>query len=90
LSTQLSHDVSLSSIPLLISFLKAYGRPFLGIGAPANQAGTTNGVDKVPETEELVDREVRERFKRMCEGYYENVAKILVKDHNVSRGFHYS
>jgi regulator of nonsense transcripts 2 len=74
---QLSHDASLSSIPLLITFLKAYGRPFLGIN------GGTSGVDPIPEADELVDKEVRERFRRMCEGYYENVAKILVKDHNV-------
>jgi regulator of nonsense transcripts 2 len=74
---QLSHDASLSSIPLLITFLKAYGRPFLGI------TGSTNGADPIVEAEELVDKEVRERFRRMCEGYYENVAKILVKDHSV-------
>ncbi|PVF99373.1 ARM repeat-containing protein [Serendipita vermifera] len=72
----LSHDASLSSVPLLITFLKAYGRPFLGIHPTGNQ---DTGSDNEPE--ELIDKEIRDRFKRMCEGYYENVAKILVKEH---------
>ncbi|CAG8604300.1 1921_t:CDS:10, partial [Acaulospora colombiana] len=76
----LSHDASLSSVPLLITFLKAYGRPFLGLH-------TNTGQDTGPEdeSEELIDKEIRDRFKRMCEGYYENVAKILVKEHKASR-----
>ena len=58
--------------------MKAYGKPYLGISTSPGQI-----VDAIPEEEELVDKEVRERFKRMCEGYYDNVAKILVKEHNV-------
>lgn len=65
----------------MITFLKAYGRPYLGISILPGQVPET-----IPEEEELVDKEVRDRFKRMCEGYYENVAKILVKEHNV-RGY---
>lgn len=30
------------------------------------------------EDEELVEQDIRERFKRMCEGYFENVCKKLV------------
>ncbi|CCA66335.1 related to NMD2-Nonsense-mediated mRNA decay protein 2 [Serendipita indica DSM 11827] len=41
----LSHDMSLSSIPLLITFLKGYGRPYLG-PTPGSQ-------DTVPEGEDL-------------------------------------
>lgn len=70
----LSHDMSLSSIPLLITFLKGYGRPYLG-PTPGSQ-------DTVPEGEELVEKEIRERFRRMCDGYYETVSKILVKEHH--------
>lgn len=36
------------------------------------------------EEEELVEKDVREKSKRMCEGYYEGVSKILVKEHHVS------
>ena len=35
------------------------------------------------EDEELIEREIRDRFKKMCEGYFDNVSKILVKDHVV-------
>lgn len=35
--------------------------------------------------EELVEQEVRDRFKRMCEGYFESVSKKLVIEHNVSQ-----
>lgn len=93
---QLSHDASLSSVPLLITFIKAYGRPFLGIstpsasqrapddkGEPPKDMPNGNAVNGINEQDELVEKDVRDRFKRMCEGYYDNVAKILVKEHNV-------
>ena len=35
------------------------------------------------EEDELVEKEIRDRFKRMCEGYFENVAKKLVNEHTV-------
>ena len=35
------------------------------------------------EDEELVEQEIRDRFKRMCEGYFDNVAKKLVLEHKV-------
>ena len=35
------------------------------------------------EDEELVEQEIRDRFKRMCEGYFDNVAKKLVMEHKV-------
>jgi hypothetical protein len=37
----------------------------------------------VPEEEELVEQDLRERFKRMCEGYFDNVCKKLVIEHKV-------
>lgn len=33
---------------------------------------------------ELVEKDIRDRFKKMCEGYFENVAKKLVLEHKVS------
>jgi len=36
------------------------------------------------EVNELVEQDVRDRFKRMCEGYFDNVCKKLVIEHNVS------
>ncbi|ELU42746.1 transcription factor [Rhizoctonia solani AG-1 IA] len=47
--------------------------------------GVSNGATILNEQEELVEKDIRDKFKRMCEGYYENVAKKLVKEHNVSR-----
>jgi regulator of nonsense transcripts 2 len=35
------------------------------------------------EEEELVEQDLRERFKRMCEGYFDNVCKKLVIEHKV-------
>jgi hypothetical protein len=35
------------------------------------------------EEDELVEQDVRDRFKRMCEGYFDNVAKKLVIEHKV-------
>lgn len=40
------------------------------------------------EEEELVELDIRDRFKRMCEGYYDNVCKKLVMEHKVFLGFH--
>lgn len=106
---QLSNDPSLSSLPLLTTFLKSYARPFLGLTTPATStkqvsapsengslsSDTTalhhdqNGGGAFPvladadEADELVEREIRERFKKMCEGYFESVAKKLVIEHKV-------
>ncbi|KAJ7587199.1 ARM repeat-containing protein [Mycena floridula] len=33
------------------------------------------------EDEELVEQDIRDRFKRMCEGYFDNVSKKLVIEH---------
>jgi len=35
------------------------------------------------EEEELVEPDIRDRFKRMCEGYFDNVCKKLVIEHKV-------
>ncbi len=33
---------------------------------------------------ELVEQDVRDRFKRMCEGYFDNICKKLLIEHKVS------
>ncbi|KXN85361.1 Regulator of nonsense transcripts 2 [Leucoagaricus sp. SymC.cos] len=97
----LSNDPSLSSLPLLITFLKSYSRPFLGLVPPSTQryistamepgtlstAQSSDG-DAAPhfppifnESEELIEQDIRDRFKRMCEGYFDNVCKKLVIEH---------
>ncbi|KAI8994050.1 ARM repeat-containing protein [Trametes punicea] len=99
----LSNDPSLSSLPLLLVFLKSYSRPYLGIAPPAfskqvstsseqgtlseaasQEAAQANGAfpTLLSEEEELVEKEIRDRFKKMCEGYFEIVAKKLVKEHD--------
>ncbi|KAM5543259.1 hypothetical protein V8D89_003133 [Ganoderma adspersum] len=99
----LSNDPSLSSLPLLLVFLKSYSRPYLGIvppqsskqisassepgtlsGAVSEEAAQTNGSAQIPvnEGEELVEKEIRDRFKKMCEGYFDSVSKKLVIEHN--------
>jgi len=52
------------------------------LAADAQQKATSVNV-VVNEEEELVEKDIRDRFKKMCEGYFENVSKILVKDHVV-------
>lgn len=39
----------------------------------------------VKEEDELVEKDIRDRFKKMCEGYFESVSKKLVIEHNVRR-----
>ncbi|KAJ7072238.1 ARM repeat-containing protein [Mycena amicta] len=92
----LSNDPTLSSLPLLSTFLKAYSRPYLGIVPPTQVkqqvlADAGKASEQVAESgafpalsreeEELVEQEIRDRFKRMCEGYFESVSKKLVIEH---------
>lgn len=92
METQLSNDPTLSPLPLLTTFLKSYSRPYLGTNPPQfSKTAATDGdgaedTEKVipeTETEELVEKDIRDRFKRMCEGYFQNVSKKLVIEHNV-------
>ncbi|KAJ6594000.1 transcription factor [Mycena capillaripes] len=94
----LSNDPTLSSLPLLSTFLKAYSRPYLGIVPPTaakqipmlSEPGTLSSTQTAEsgafpsltkEETELVEQEIRDRFKRMCEGYFENVCKKLIIEH---------
>lgn len=51
-----------------------------GFPTPANANIKEGG-----EGEELVEKDIRDRFKKMCEGYFESVSKKLVIEHNVCR-----
>ena len=86
---QLSNDPSLSSLPLLTTFLKSYSRPYLGITIPVvskqSDLETIDGnfPSLMDESVELIEQDIRDKFKRMCEGYYDNVSKKLVIEHKV-------
>lgn len=77
----------------MTTFLRAYSRPYLGIAPPQFPKASTNGDENervvkdngivIPEEEELVEKNIRDRFKKMCEGYFQNVSKKLVTEHNV-------
>lgn len=98
---QLSHDPTLASLPLLATFLKSYARPFLGIApsqGTKQQASASEDtgemsvasenaadLDSIPEDDELVEKDTRDKFKRMCNAYYDSVVKKLIKEHDVSR-----
>ena len=55
----------------------------LAFGA-SKMAETTFPPLVVVEKNELVEKDICDRFKKMCEGYFENVAKKLVLEHKVS------
>ncbi|GAW05433.1 ARM repeat-containing protein [Lentinula edodes] len=91
----LSNDPTLSSLPLLATFLKSYACPFLGL-LPAGlskqissetEPGSLSASQPEPvppmldEGDQLVEKDIRDRFKRMSEGYFENVCKKLVIEH---------
>ncbi|EJU04317.1 ARM repeat-containing protein [Dacryopinax primogenitus] len=79
----LSHDPSLSSLPLLITFVKSFARPYLGTNAGEAAAEPTPSEAQVEDHEqgELVERETREKLRRMTENYYDTVSKKLVQAH---------
>lgn len=100
---QLSNDPTLSSLPLLSTFLKSYSLPYLGISPPTStkqisaetepgtlssstQASHANGdfPELINPDDELVEQEIRDRLKKMCEGYFDNVSKKLLIEHKVS------
>lgn len=97
MSHKLSNDPSLTSLPLLTTFLKYFSRPFMGITPPTakqipstSEPGTLATSFEEPthgqqgnEDLELVEKEIRDRFKRMCEGYFDSVSKKLLVEHNV-------
>ncbi|KAF5393301.1 hypothetical protein D9757_000666 [Collybiopsis confluens] len=97
LKEMLSNDPSLSSLPLLATFLKSYATPYLGL-APTNAFTRQISAETEPgslsasqnedpssivtnEADQLVEKDIRDRFRRMCEGYFENVCKKLVMEH---------
>ena len=77
----------------MTTFLKSYSWPYLGITPPqlskatangdTNEHGTSDTESVFPEAKELVEKDIRDRFKKMCEGYFQSVSKKLVAEHNV-------
>lgn len=39
--------------------------------------------EAINENEELIEKDIRDRFKKMCHGYYDNVVRKLLKEHEV-------
>ncbi|KZO98973.1 ARM repeat-containing protein [Calocera viscosa TUFC12733] len=79
----LSHDPSLSSLPLLISFIKSFARPYLGVhaGEAAPEPTPSEAQAQEDEQDELIERETRDKLRRMTENYYDTVSKKLVQAH---------
>ncbi|KAG8901047.1 hypothetical protein FRB99_005589 [Tulasnella sp. 403] len=49
----------------------------------STSSAPANGQDAiVNEEDELVEKDIRDKFKRMCEGYYDNVSRKLLKEHD--------
>lgn len=48
-----------------------------------HQNGAFPALADADEADELVEKEIRDRFKKMCEGYFDSVAKKLVIEHKV-------
>jgi regulator of nonsense transcripts 2 len=55
----------------------------LANGATDEAPITGNFPQLTKEADSLVEQDIRDRFKRMCEGYFENVSKKLVIEHKV-------
>ncbi|KZT57798.1 ARM repeat-containing protein [Calocera cornea HHB12733] len=79
----LSHDPSLSSLPLLISFIKSFARPYLGVhaGEAAPEPTPSEAQAQENEQDELIERETRDKLRRMTENFYDQVSKKLVQAH---------
>lgn len=80
------HQISASAEPGSLASATATEQTD-GIHTAVNEDGDGGGAkaggEEVREEEELVEKDVRERFKRMCEVYFENVAKKLIIEHKV-------
>jgi regulator of nonsense transcripts 2 len=48
------------------------------------QQEQVQAASNLDESQELIEKNVRDRFKRLCDGYYGNVSKKLIKEHVVS------
>lgn len=55
------------------------------MSSQANESGANGDFPPLAsEEDELIEQDIRDRFKRMCEGYYESVCKKLIVEHKVS------
>ncbi|WWC90992.1 uncharacterized protein L201_005931 [Kwoniella dendrophila CBS 6074] len=78
-------DTQYTNLPLLTTFLKYFGRAYLGPNAPSAKIGQVNGgessdVDHLPEnTTEMIPVEVQKKMRELFEGYFNAASKTLVK-----------
>ncbi|KAF8310058.1 transcription factor [Cantharellus anzutake] len=47
----------------------------------AAQSDSHQSQPQLSDSDALVEKEIQERFKRMCEGYFDSISKKLVKEH---------
>lgn len=72
-------DPQYSNIPVITSFLKAFGRAFLG-PQPAKNGDATPEEASLPDgVEELVPPEVQKKMRELFVNYFETTSKTLVK-----------
>lgn len=74
LQLQMTNDPQYNNIPLLITFLKSYKRPYLG---PSLAEGPIVG-----SSDELVPVDVQSDFTKLFEAYFDKASKALVKGHS--------
>lgn len=87
---QLSNDPGLVSLPLLATFLKSFRGVFLNGTSVSNGVNNLNQAGDFPTPaqsalqHDLIESEIRDRFTKMCHGYFDKVSKKLVSEYNVS------
>lgn len=71
----MTNDPQFSNMPLLTSFLKTFGRAYLGPKAD----------EQLPEgVEELVPPEMQKKMRELFTNYFNSASKALVKGQTVS------
>ncbi|KAK8844121.1 hypothetical protein IAR55_006915 [Kwoniella newhampshirensis] len=78
-------DPQYTNLPLLSTFLKHFGRAYLG-SRPASESEATSGEANVREKDELtadvielVPAEVQKKMRELFEGYFNTASKTLIK-----------
>jgi regulator of nonsense transcripts 2 len=77
LNAQMSNDPQYNNLPLPTTFLRSFGRTYLG-PAPNTQEALADGV------EELVPTEIQAKMRQLFVGYFEGASKTLIKGQHVS------
>nr|XP_031861440.1 uncharacterized protein CI109_003044 [Kwoniella shandongensis]KAA5528512.1 hypothetical protein CI109_003044 [Kwoniella shandongensis] len=71
-------DPQYTNLPLLSTFLKYFGRAYLG-RAPSAEGNATEKDDLPGDVVDLVPAEVQKKMRELFEGYFNSASKTLVK-----------